>query len=658
MTRDKCWLKKKIANPAFTGYFIEKTDVISEVIVQEMDNLFLDCPLVEKGKAYLTFELVNHLVLGEEGFVLEKNSSTLTLSSNTTKGLLYGLFQLYMAEITGKNLGEKFTSVPDQAIRMINHWDNFDDSNFHGTIERGYAGDSVFYLPEGEFRRDEQLLLEYARLLSSIGINAISINNVNVHKKEAFFITDKHLKDVKQINDIFAKYGIKTFLSINFASPKIVGGLETADPLDNEVIAFWEGIVQNIYQQIPDFGGFLIKADAEGEPGPFAYGRNHDDGANMLARTLKKFEGILIWRCFVYNHLQDWRDRTTDRAKAQYDNFAKLDGKFDDNVILQIKNGPIDFNVREPISPLFGALRATNQMLELQITQEYTGQQKHICYLVPSWRRILDFDTKYEVEQSQIKDIFKNQSPNKRYSGIAAIGNVGMDSNWTGHKLAQANFYGYGRLIWNNYLSKEEVTEDWLRLSFDLSNEALEQLAEILLTSWETYEDYTAPLGLAPALVKPNHHYGPDIDGYEYSPWGCYHYADREGLGQFRTVAEGTGYTQQYSPALADYYENPATCPDETILFFRRMNYTDKLKSGKTVIQHIYDTHFRGYERVLEYQKTWLSLENEIDEKSFQNVATRLEEQVRCARDWRDEINTYFYRKSGIPDEQGRVIYA
>jgi len=648
--RDKCWLRKQILDTALSSFKIDVTDNLCETIVAEMAVLFPNCTRSDSVSAAIEFRLVADETLLTDGFEIFRETNAIIVQAKETNGLLYGFYRLYRELCKGNQLKNTIRSIPDQAIRMLNHWDNFD-----GSVERGYAGESLFY-ENNQFRKNYDTIREYARLLASVGINAISINNVNVHEKETAFISDDYLSEIKKLADIFEQYGLRIYLSVNFAAPMSIGGLETADPLDALVAKFWEDVATNIYEILPNFGGFVVKADSEGEPGPFNYGRDHNDGANVLARALKPYGGIVIWRCFVYNCLQDWRDRTIDRAKAAYDNFLKLDGQFEDNVILQIKNGPIDFQVREPVSPLFGALQQTNQMLELQITQEYTGQQKHICCLLPMWKEILDFDTKYQTEKSLIKDILHEQSVNADCSGIAAVVNVGIDNNWTGHKLAQVNLFGYGRLVWDNSLSSAEIVEEWLSLTFDLAPYEQNMLSEVLLTSRQTYENYTAPLGIG-FMVRPNHHYGPDVDGYEYDRWGTYHFADRDGIGVNRTLNDGTGYTRQYSDERFEEYENLATCPDELVLFFHHLPYSYVLKSGKTVIQHIYDTHFEGYEKVEEYIRVWEKLKPSLDETSYKNVAERLQEQKRSARDWRDQINTYFYRKSGIGDELNRQIY-
>ncbi|CAM3594205.1 MULTISPECIES: alpha-glucuronidase family glycosyl hydrolase [Paenibacillus] len=593
--------------------------------------------------------------LGPEGFRLEylegKGQERVILIGGSEKGLLYGVFHLLRLVAAHEPLTAwNVTEEPVNRLRMINQWDNAD-----GSIERGYAGRSIFYR-DGRFTEDLTRVKDYARLLSSVGINAISINNVNVHEIETRFITREYLPQVAQIASVFRRYGITLYLSINFAAPLHIGGVGTSDPLNEDVRRWWRAAADEIYSHIPDFGGFLVKADSEHRPGPFAYGRDHADGANMLAEALKPHGGIVIWRCFVYNCMQDWRDRSTDRAKAAYDHFTPLDGRFMDNVLLQIKNGPMDFQVREPVSPLFGSMKHTNQVLEFQVTQEYTGQQRHVCYLVPQWKDVLDFDTHADGQGSYVKRIVSGSLHGMKLSGIAAVSNIGDDENWTGHTLAQANLYGYGRLIWNPELSAEAIAEEWTRLTFGNDEAVIKAVSGMLMKSWPIYESYTSPLGVG-WMVTPHTHYGPDVDGYEYSRWGTYHFADRDGIGVDRTAATGTGYTAQYFDPNARRYESLEECPDELLLFFHHVPYTHRLKSGKTVIQHIYDTHFEGADAAAELLAEWASLEGRIDPAQHAQVAARLSEQAEHAKHWRDVINTYFFRKSGMPDERGRTIF-
>lgn len=592
--------------------------------------------------------------LKQDGFIIKQINSNnryiLLITGLTDRGVLYGVFCLLrMLQLKIGIKAINFVSNPVNSLRMINHWDNLD-----GSIERGYAGRSI-YFANNHLRKELLRVKDYARLLASIGINAVAVNNVNVHTEETRLITDK-LDIVIRLAAIFRKYGIKIFLSINFAAPMSLGDLPTADPCDLQVKNWWQEHTDRIYHAIPDFGGYLVKADSENRPGPFTYNRDHADGANMLAQALKPHGGLLFWRCFVYNCKQDWRDSKTDRATAAYDNFKPLDGKFHDNVILQIKNGPMDFQVREPVSPLFGGLRQTNQVIELQITQEYTGQQRHLCYLIPQWKEILDFDTFAQGRGSFVKRIVDGSVFNYAYSGFTAVANIGDDQNWTGHILAQANLYGYGRLAWNPDLTVPDITTEWVKLTFGDHPQVVRIIREMLMESWQVYENYTSPLGIG-WMVNPNHHYGPNVDGYEYSKWGTYHRADHVRIGVDRSVKSGTGYAGRYYRQNAHRFESPATCPEELLLFFHRIPYSYRLKSGKTLIQHIYDTHFLGADQALQLRNKWESLKDKIDSKRYEQVLIRLNEQCEHAKEWCDVVNTYFYRKTGIADELARKIY-
>lgn len=588
----------------------------------------------------------------EEGYYITTNENAIIIVGASNRGLLYGVFhfiRLMQTEtlLTALNIFEQ----PRNQLRMINHWDNMD-----GTIERGYAGRSFFF-DDNKVLADNPRIVDYAKLMASIGINGIAINNVNVHRPETFLITDRWLPAMQKIAAIFRKYGIRLFLCANYASTIELGVCDTADPLDAGVQAWWKDKANEIYEAIPDFGGFVIKADSENRPGPFTYGRNHADGANMIADALEPHGGIVLWRCFVYNCHQDWRDRKTDRARAAFDHFKPLDGSFKNNVVLQIKNGPMDFQVREAVSPLIGAMPHTNQILEFQITQEYTGQQRDICFLVPQWKEVLDFETYVKGEGSTIKQIVAGEVHPYTLSGITAVTNVGDDDNWTGHHLAQANLYGYGRLIWNPELTSEQIASEWTALTFGLDEVVQQTINGLLLESWTIYEQYTSPLGVG-WMVTPHYHYGPDIDGYEYSAWGTYHFADNKGIGVDRTLASGTGYIEQYEKQNAELYENIKTCPDELLLFFHHVPYTHRLQSGKTVIQHIYDTHFEGVARLEKWISEVEKLAGKIDEARLSHIIDRMNNmQLKNARQWRDIVNTYFFRKSGIADEQGRTIY-
>jgi len=579
--------------------------------------------------------------LKPEGFYIKIFDEQVYITGQNENGLLYGVFKFLSLLALGK-LTKNFELIdaPASPLRIINHWDNFD-----GTIERGYSGGSLFY-KDGKFCFDAKRIEDYARLLASVGINRVSINNVNVRANAKLLITKEYLKDAAKLADIFRSFGIKIFISINFGAPWSLGKLPTADPLDADVAAWWKERAALIYKFIPDLAGFLVKADSEGEPGPFQYNRTHADGANMLAQALKPFGGEVIWRCFVYNCQQDWRDHSFDRARAAFDHFKPLDGKFSDNVILQIKFGPYDFQVREPVAPLFGALTRTRHIMELQITQEYTGHQIDLCYLPWLWQDITRFDTAYG-ENSRIMDM-------PGIEGFASVVNVGLDNNWTGHTLAQANLYGYGRVSWNPALGAEEIANEWSVLSFG-DNDIAKKIEGILLKSYPAYEKYNAPFGVC-FMVTPNTHYGPNIEGYEFSRWGTYHRADARAIGIDRTKS-GTAYTEQYSKKNAELFSDTSKCPENLILFFHRLAYDFKMKNGKTLLQNIYDTHFEGCDEAEQMAQEWKDLKNDLEKEVYESVLSRFERQLNNAREWRDQINTYFYRKTGIADAQGRKIY-
>lgn len=577
---------------------------------------------------------------GPESFTLITSATGVFVTAPDPRGLLYGAFRLLELMALGTWPEQvNVTQAPHRAIRMLNHWDNLD-----GSVERGYAGGSLFFR-DGKVLAPSPRLVLYARLLASVGINAVVLNNVNVRGPETRLIKVPLLDRVAEVAAVLRAWGVRLYLSVNFAAPLTLGEAATADPCDPEVIRWWHERAQVLWDAIPDFGGVLVKADSEGRPGPFTYGRDQAEGANLLARAVEPFGGTVFWRCFVYNCEQDWRDRSTDRAKAAYDPFSPLAGRFLPNVILQIKNGPMDFQPREPVSPLLGAMEATRQVVEFQITQEYTGQQRHLCYLPEQWRTVLQFDT--GGRHGRISSVV---------DGFTAVANVGDDANWTGHDLAQANWYGFGRLAWNPDLEVADLARDWAMLTFGADTTTVNTVTHLLLGSWETYELYTAPLGVG-WMVNPSHHYGPNPDGYEYDRWGTYHFADRDGVGVDRTSASGTGFAAQYRPEVAARFESLADCPDELLLFFHHVPYTHRLKSGKTVIEHIYDSHFEGAEKAAALVERWATLEGRIEGELFVRVKARLEHQREHAALWRDVINTYFLRKSGMADAKGRRVY-
>jgi len=569
--------------------------------------------------------------IADDGYVIARRDGGTAVVGAGERGLLTGLFALLRTSADAELVRE----APVRATRMLDHWDNIGTHPVMGTVERGYAGDSLFFDEHG-VRPDLSRINDYARLLASVGISAIAINNVNVHAREARLLTDD-LGDVARVADVLRPWGIRLHLSVSFAAPILLGGLSTSDPLDADVQAWWRTATETVYAAIPDFGGYLVKADSEGQPGPFAYGRDHADGANLLAAALEPHGGVVHWRAFVYNHHQDWRDRGTDRARAAYDHFAPLDGRFAANVVLQAKHGPMDFQVREPVSPVLAAMPATRVALELQVTQEYTGHQKHVCYLEPMWRGVLDF-------------AFPQGSTAELVDDVVAVANVGTDRYWTGHPLAQANLYAFARLAWG---ATGDLLEEWLALTFaGVEAEAVDVVRDLMADSWRTYERYTAPLGVGFMVSPLRGHYGPDIDGYEYSRWGTYHFADRDGIGVDRTVATGTGYAGQYPEPWRSTYEQLETCPDELLLFFHHVPYGHRLHSGSSVIEHIYDTHVEGAAETERMQAAWQGVHGSVDDALHERIAERLVEQVRSAAEWRDQIGAYFQRKSGVRDER------
>jgi alpha-glucuronidase len=558
------------------------------------------------------------------------------VASENDRGVLYGAFALLRKIALGESvsdLDEK--QSPSVSIRWVNEWNNLD-----GTIERGYGGGSIFW-ENGRSRENLDRVRDYARMLASLGINGCAINNVNA---EARLLGSGFIPQVARIADAFRPWGIQVALAIDFSSPKSLGGLDTFDPLDPRVIAWWKAKFDEIYAAVPDLGGVVLKADSEGRVGPSTYGRTHADAANVVARALKPHGGVIFYRGFVYDHHMDWTNLKNDRARAAYDNFRELDGKFDDNVIIQIKNGPIDFQVREPASPLFGALDKTNEAIELQITQEYMGQARHLVYLVPMWKETLDFamrDGRVPVK--------------KIVAGFVGVSNVGLNDNWLGNHMSQANLYGFGRLAWNADLSAQQITEEWTRLTFGNDPEITGTIARIQLDSWRTYENYTGPLGLQTLTDIVGNHYGVAVEASERNGWGQWHRADERGVGMDRTVATGTGFIGQYSPSVARLYESLETCPDDLILFMHHVPYTHLLRSGKTVIQYIYDSHYEGAEAVARYVREWKSLQDRIDDGRYEEVLAQLQYQAGQAIVWRDAVSNWFLRASGIPDSRRRV---
>lgn len=589
--------------------------------------------------------------LGADAFRLRRAGNVLLVEGGDARGVLYGSFALLREiaqEHSLQNLDE--TSQPWAAVRWTNEWDNP-----NGSIERGYAGPSIFF-ENGKVRSDLSRAAAYARLLASVGIDGCTINNVNA---DAHLLLAENLKEIARIADVFRPYGVRLALSIDMNSPMSIGGLPTFDPLDPRVAAWWHDKVEEIYQAIPDFGGVVIKADSEGRPGPMQYGRTPADAANALARPLKPHGGLVLYRGFVYNNHLDWRDLKADRARAGYDNFHALDGKFESNVVVQIKYGPIDFQVREPVSPLFAALPHTNEAIELQVTQEYTGQQRHLVYLAPMWKESLSTDMRGSLTAPPlaVSDLISGkpvQGLGHSLGGFVGVANVGTE-RWLGNPLSLANLYSFGRLAWNPQLSAAAICDEWTRLTFGSDRLVRATVDKLEMDSWHIYESYTGPLGVGTLTDIIGVHFGPGVASAERNGWGQWIRADQDGVGMDRTVATGTGYIGQYPAPLAAKYESLKTCPDNLLLFMHHVPYTYRLHSGETVIQYIYNTHYWGAQAAAAQVPAWQSLHGKVDDASYAEVLKRLEFQAGHAIVWRDAVTRWFAQMSGIADDLGRV---
>ena len=560
-----------------------------------------------------------------------------TITAKNEIGLLYGAYALLRGETTG--------SKPFFKLRLLNHWDNL-----NGTIERGYAGLSIFWKGKdsGKTIRDHKifvedpdqpidtaLIKEYGRANASIGINGTVLNNVNASPK---MLSDIYINKVKTYADILRPYGIKVYLSVNFASPMTIPAkgfnndkpVKTADPLDKQVKGWWKAKAKEIYELIPDFGGFLVKANSEGQPGPFDYQRTHADGANTLADAVKPFGGIIMWRSFVYGA----KHKGEDRVKQAVSEFVELDGDFRDNVILQSKNGPLDFQPREPYAPIFDNIKQTKQMAELQITQEYLGQSRHLVYLAPMWREFFGF-----------------VAPEKLV-GIAGVANIGLDTNWCGHHFSQANWYAFGRLAWDPTITSEDIAKEWLELTFAVKDQepmsaslCEEELLSVMLRSREACVDYMMPIGLH-HIFAFDEHYGPEPDGFnphvplEWCPV-YYHRADSSGIGFDRTHA-GSDATSQYREPYCSVYDDINTCPERYLLWFHHVPWDYRLKSGRTVLEEMTFRYNRGVSEVEDFLRVWQEVKPQIDEQRWQEVQDRLDHQLENAQLWRKTCLDYF----------------
>jgi alpha-glucuronidase len=613
-----------------------KCNASSSVVVGTIDQYRRTCGVVKDVPD-----------LEEDGFWLNTKGKNVQILGQNERGALYGAFE-YMSMLAQGNFSKiSYASNPSAPIRWVNQWDNMD-----GSIERGYGGSSIFF-ENNQIAEDLTRVAEYARLLASIRINAVVINNVNAN---ATLLKPTNLDGVGRIADVFRPYGIQVGLSLNFASPRTYGGLSTFDPLDASVIQWWSNVTAQIYERVPDMAGYLVKADSEGQPGPQTYNRSLSDAANLFAKEVKPYGGIVMYRAFVYNKLNEsiW---TNDRAKAAVNFFKDLDGEFDDNVVIQIKFGPIDFQVREPASPLFANLFNTSMAIELQVTQEYLGQQSHLVYVAPLWKTILDSDLRVDHQPSLVRDIVAGKRFNRKLGGSAAVVNVGTNTTWLGSHLSMSNLYAYGRLAWNPADDAQAILQDWIRLTFGLDRKVLDTITRMSMESWPAYEQYSGNLGIQTLTDILYTHYGPHPASQDNNGWGQWTRADQTSIGMDRTVANGTGYSGQYPDEIATLYESVDSTPDELLLWFHHVNYTHRLHSGKTVIQHFYDSHYTGAETAQGFLEQWESLRGKIDTERYNHVRRFLDYQTGHSIVWRDAINNFYYNLSGIPDQAKRVSH-
>ena len=600
------WLRYQPANQAqvTTG----KMSPTIELAKQELETYWQGGPVVLKRQKGMPADAYTIKSMGEKTLITAANDA----------GLLYGAFHLLRLQQTGLATTElDIREQPAYDLRILNHWDNP-----NGTIERGFAGRSIFLNP------DPERMKLYARANASIGINGTVLNNVNA-KPEA--LTTESLQKAKVIADLLRPYGIRVYLSINFASPIKVGGLKTADPLDAEVVSWWKGKVNEIYKMIPDFGGFLVKANSEGEPGPQDFGRTHADGANMLGKVLKPHKGIVMWRAFVY------KPQSSDRANQACEEFVPLDGQFVDNVIIQIKNGPVDFQPREPYSPLFTSLQKTPMMVEFQITQEYLGAANHLVYLAPMWKEFFGW-----VKPASLK-------------AMAGVANIGDDTNWCGHHFAQSNWYAFGRLAWNPALTSEQIAEEWLAQTFDTKAAANSPLLSVMLNSHEACVSYMMPLGIH-HIFAGVHHYGPEP---WYAPHGVradwtppyYHRADSIGLGFDRTLT-GSANVKQYPEELCRLYNDINTCPENLLAWFHHVPWDHRMKSGRTFWDELCHKYDDGVREARHFLTVWDAMQPYVDHQRFDEVQRKLRIQARDAEWWRDACLLYFQTFSHRPIPQ------
>ena len=633
----------------------KKTSPTLSIAIQELKDRWLG-----DANTSVTLTIKKDKALKSDGFRLDKNS----VQANTDAGILYGVYELLRRQQTSEPINNEIFN-PSYEVRILDHWDNL-----NGTVERGYAGHSIFWRKNDPFTvtdNDKKLWQEYARANASIGINASVLDNVNA---SPLILSADYLNRAKEIANVLRPYGIKVYLAVNFASPSTLGKLKTADPLDKEVIAWWKDKVKEIYSLIPDFGGFLVKASSEGQPGPQNYGRTHADGANMMADALKPYGGIVMWRAFVYS------SNNEDRAKQAYDEFMPLDGKFRDNVIIQVKNGPIDFQPREPFSPLFGAMKKTSVMPEFQVTMEYLGHANYLVFLSTMWEECLKSDTYQQGKGSTVARCTDGSIYPQKHTAIAGVSNVGLDTNWNGHQFNQANWYAFGRLAWNNTLKSEQIADEWIKLTFynapsqksndknyasDWNKNFLQPVKKMMLESREAAVNFMTPLGLH-HIMSARGHYGP---GPWWAPKGMrpewtppyYHQASANGIGFDRTT-KGSDAVSQYHEPLASEFNNVATCPEKLLLWFHHLPWDYKMKNGRTLWDDLCYQYEEGVNQVREFQKVWDKAGPYVDSTRFMEVQSKLRIQCVNAILWKDACTLYFqqFSKMPIPYELERPV--
>ena len=638
----------------FNSIVADTSNVTLKIAAIEFQNAFyaftgVEIPIKKRGSsASLILKTGKLSGKSKDEFSIRKNSRQTIVESPSEVGILYGTFYLIRLIQCGdyhSNLSVE--QLPSYQLRMLNHWDNPD-----GTVERGYAGHSLWKWDELPLVISPRYA-EYARANASIGINAMVPNNVNASPS---ILTSGFIVKLQALANVFRPYGIRLFVAINFSSPSAIGGLDNSDPQNPEVQKWWNNKTTEIYRHIPDFGGFLVKANSEGLPGPQDYGHTHAQGANMLAKALKPFGGLVIWRAFVYN------PSATDRVTQALDEFLPLDGFFDDNVIVQIKNGPLDFQPREPFSPLFGRMTKTTTMVEFQLTQEYLGFSNHLVYLAPLFSECLHADTYARGLGSTVVRVTDGSLYHSKYSAIAGVANIGQDDNWCGHPFAQANWYAFGRLAWNHQLQSESIAHEWLTMTFTPDSSFVAPITQLMMHSREAAVNYMMPLGLH-HIFAWDHHYGPEpwcnIPGArpDWMP-SYYHNASTEGIGFNRTL-QGSGAVLQYNEPLRSRFNNLQQCPENLILWFHFVPWQHVMDNGNTLWEELCHKYQQGVDSVRNFQKTWDRMEPYIDTQRFMLVQSKLKHQSRDAVWWRDACLLYFqtFSKQPIPYTQERPIY-